>query len=116
MLSCIYTYIHTSIYTHTHTHKHTTGSIDMSILLWDLRAQRDSAGILQGQCDAVIQMLVVQGAEFLLVSAGHCTIKVFPHTHKHTHTHTQMRERARAHTHTHTHIYTHTHTRSGIFG
>ena len=42
-----------------------------------MRAQRDSAGVLQGQCDAVTQMRVLQGAEFLLVSAGPCTMKVW---------------------------------------
>ena len=54
-----------------------SGSIDTSILVWDMRAQRDSAGVLQGQCDAVTQMRVLQGAEFLLVSAGPCTMKVW---------------------------------------
>ena len=54
-----------------------SGSIDTSILIWDLRAQRDSAGVLIGQCDAVTQMCMIDGAESLLVSAGDCTLKVW---------------------------------------
>ena len=54
-----------------------SGSVDTSILLWDLRAQRDSAGELQGQCDAVIKISMLDGAESLLVSAGHHTLKVW---------------------------------------
>jgi len=54
-----------------------SGSVDTSIRLWDLRAQRDSAGVLEGQCDGVCKMSVLAGAEHLLVSAGHCTLKVW---------------------------------------
>jgi hypothetical protein len=54
-----------------------SGSVDTSILLWDLRAQRDSAGELQGQCDAVTKIFMLDGAESLLISAGHRTLKVW---------------------------------------
>lgn len=54
-----------------------SGSIDTSIRLWDMRAQRDSAGVLEGQCDGVRKMCVLDGSENLLVSAGDCTLKVW---------------------------------------
>jgi len=54
-----------------------SGSVDTSIRIWDVRAQRGSAAVLEGQSDAVMSMAGVEAANRLLLSAGERTLKVW---------------------------------------